>query len=340
MNLIYLNAPGSLPWQTNLLDLLMLVIVISAIAYAVVQFRAGKRIYAVVLLAALIYGQVLELAGMATLNMYLQGQFVVMLNYPAIPLFAGTTAMPFYVTIFYPVWFFLGFKVIEALGIKKAWQSAVTGGLFAISIDAPYIIEGNLRHIVWWTWDPNFKMFQYFAGWPLADMCWQAVFGMVFYFLIFHFRPRIDGSAEAKWSNAKAFGVFAPLVAPIVIVVGTILLAPLTITTLLGGAQWPVASMLVVAMISVAVVALRSAEPAFTRIEPITAWVVGIYVVSFAAMIIANVVREGGLTLYIAVQILGLLAALAFVTFPMYAPRRSASAATSGRDHGLAAAER
>jgi hypothetical protein len=137
-----------------------------ALANAVIEFRRGVRIYAFVFVSALVYGLVLELAGMASLNMYVQGNFVVMLNFPAIPLFAGTTAMPLYVSLFYPVIFSIGFKIVEALGITSRWKAAATGGLFMIALDAAYIIEGNLRHVVWWTWRADFVMFQYWLGWP------------------------------------------------------------------------------------------------------------------------------------------------------------------------------
>ena len=68
MNLIVLNSPADLPWQTNLCDLMLLTMFLAAVAYSVVQFRRGRRIYSAVLTAATIYGLILELAGMATLN--------------------------------------------------------------------------------------------------------------------------------------------------------------------------------------------------------------------------------------------------------------------------------
>lgn len=318
MNLIVVNNPAHLPWQTNLFDVLMLTMFVAAAVYSVVQFRRGRRIYGVVLTAATIYGLVLELAGMATLNMYVQGNFLVMINWTAMPLWKGTTMMPFYVVIFYPVILFTGFKVIESLGIQKRWQAAVTGGLFMITLDAPYIIEGNLRHIVWWTWDPNFKMFQYWVGWPLADLCWQGVWDALFLYIMMWAVPRIDPSG---WSNAKSFGVFAPLAALAVLVGGTILLTPLTVATVLGAPQWPLVVALVAVYAVVAATALRTARPA-GRAETYTVAIVLAYVVSFAAMVLANVVFEGGITQYIVVQAVGLVLMTAFALFPAIARRR------------------
>ncbi|WP_068271583.1 hypothetical protein [Aldersonia kunmingensis] len=204
MSPVIINDPFDLPWQTNVYDTLILALFVAAVINAVRQYRRGTRMYAFVLASALVYGIVLELAGMATLNMYLQGDFAIMLNFPAIPLFAGTTAMPLYVTLFYPVIFTVGFKVVEALGIEKNWQAAITGGLFMIFLDAPYIIEGNLRHVVWWTWDTDFIMFQFWEGWPLADMAWQAIWGSAFYFLMLHARPRLDGDID-PWTTSRDF---------------------------------------------------------------------------------------------------------------------------------------
>lgn len=325
MNPIVVNNPAHLPWQTNLFDVLMLTMFVSAVAYSVVQFRRGRRIYGVVLTAATIYGLVLELAGMATLNMYVQGKFLVMINWTAIPLWKGTTMMPFYVVIFYPVILFTAFKVVEALGIRKRWQSAVAGGLFMIALDAPYIIEGNLRHIVWWTWDPNFKMFQYWVGWPLADLCWQGVWDALFLYLMLWAVPRLEPSG---WSNAKAFGGFAPLAALAVLVGGTILLTPLTVATLLGAPQWPLVVALVAAYAIVAATALRTARPTVGG-DPCTAAIVSIYVASFTAMVIANVVFERGITQYIVVQTVGLVLMTALALFPALASRNDASPAVN-----------
>ncbi len=327
MRLIVVNNPADLPWQTNLFDALMLTMFVSAMVYSVVQFRRGHRRYAVVLTAAIVYGLVLELAGMATLNMYVQGNFLVMINWTAIPLWKGTTMMPFYVVIFYPVFLFTGFKVLEALRIQKRWQAAVTGGLFMIGLDAPYIIEGNLRHVVWWTWDPNFTFFQYWVGWPLVDLCWQGLWDALFLYVMLWAVQRIDSSPSdvPGWSNAKSFGVFAPLAALAVLVGGSMLLIPLTIGTALGAPQWPFVVLLVAGYAAVATMALRTARPA-NRVEPFTGFVVFLYVVAFAAMVIGNVIFEHGVTQYIVVQTLGLTLISGLALIPAIPRRKDALA--------------
>ena len=314
MNLIVFNNPADLPWQTTLVDLMLLAMFVAALTYSVSNFRRGRRIYLAVLTAAFVYGLVLELAGMATLNLYQQGDFMVTINWPELPLWQGTTMMPAYVLIFYPVFLFTGFKIVERLGIEKRWQAAVVGGLFMIAMDAPYIIEGNLRHVVWWTWDPDFQFFQYWVGWPLVDLCWQGIWDAVFIYVMLWALPRIDATAQghlARWSDAKALGAFPLLAALTVLVSGPILLSPIVVVTALGGPQWPVVVLLVAGYAAVAAHALRTARPPLP-IERFTIGLVAIYAASLAAMVLGNIVYEGGLTQYIVVQAVGLVAMCAF----------------------------
>jgi uncharacterized membrane protein SirB2 len=249
----------------------------------------------------------------------------VMINWPAFPLWKGTTMMPSYVLILYPAFLFTGFKVIEALGIEKRWHAAIVGGLFLIALDAPYMIEGPLRHVQWWTWDPNFTYFQYFVGWPLLDVCWQGTWEALFLYIMLWALRRIDAGENggARWSNAKALGAFPPLAALMVLAIGPFLLLPVTGVTALGGPQWPVVALLIAAYIAVAVIALRTARPTGS-VEPVTAIMVFVYVASFAAMVIENIVHEGRLTEYIVVQIIALIAVTGLALFPLTARRRRA----------------
>jgi len=339
MDLIVFNNPADLPWQTNLCDLMLLAMFLAAVSYSVVQFRRGRCIYVVVLTAAFTYGLVLELAGMAALNMYQQGEFAVMINWQALPLWHGTTMMPSYVLIFYPVFLFTGFKVVERLGVEKRWQAAITGGLFMIAMDAPYIIEGNLRHVVWWTWDPNFVYFQYWVGWPLLDLCWQGIWDAVFIYIMLWALPRIDATIEGvppRWSNAKAFGGFPPLAALTVLLAGPILMSPVTIVTALGGPQWPLVVPLVAGYTVVAIAALRGARPPIP-IERFTVGLVFIYLSCCAAMVIGNVVHEGTLMQYMVVQTVGLIVMSALAIYPL---RASRGGQTASPQQALAVATR
>jgi hypothetical protein len=246
-------------------------------------------------------------------------------------LWHGTTMMPSYVLIFYPVFLFTGFKVVERLGIEKRWQAAITGGLFMIAMDAPYIIEGNLRHVVWWTWDPNFKFFQYWVGWPLVDLCWQGIWDAVFIYLMLWALPRVDG-----WSKAKALGGFPLVAALTVLIVGPVLLSPIMIATALGGPQWPLVVLLVAGYIAVAVAALRTTRP--LPFERFTVGLVVMYVACLAAMVIANVVHKGALTQYALVQTAGLVVMSALALYPLRASRGGMTASIQEKPAVVASA--
>lgn len=323
MNLLMFNDPFELSWQANLYDVLMLSLFLTIVVHATVQWRRGTRMWMFLLIAALVYGQVIELAGMATLNMYLQGNFLVMLNYPALPPFEGTTAMPFYVTIFYPVIFSIGFKVVEGFGIPSRIKAAITGGLFMVLLDAPYSIEGGLRHVVWWTYDPNFPLFEFWLGWPLLELTWQALWGAAFYYFMLRRRPRVDGQVEKRVGIGRLLVVQAPLAALPAIGVGLVAMAPITITSLLGIPQRIVVSLLILGYVAVAVPALRKANPPRSFVDPwLAGWALW-FAVAFGAMVIGNVVYENGVTVYVAVQALGIIGVLALATFPLWAPRRA-----------------
>jgi hypothetical protein len=320
MTPVYVHNPANIPWQMNLFDVIMLAVLVSSAVYSVVQFRRGRRVYAVLMVTAFIYGLVLELGGMATHNSYTQGTFTVMLNWPALQLFQDSTQMPSYVPIFYPVVLFMGFKVLEALRIQSRWQAAITGGLIMVAIDAPYIIEGGLRHVVWWTWH-EWMMYQLWLGWPLVDLWWHATWDAMFFYLMLRAVPHLNSTLgnPAQWSNTKALAAFPLIASATVLVIGPFLHLPLAALTYLGGRQWPLVIVLVVAYAAVAVNALRGARP--RGIEAITIAVVGIYAAGFAAMIAANIAYQHGVTLYIAVQSCGVLVLCGFVAFPALARR-------------------
>lgn len=338
-DLILFNNPLELSWQSNLIEALKLGLFVLVTVYAVVQFRRGTRIYLFVVVTTFIYGVALELAGMATVNLYVQAPFTVMLNFPALPVFENTTAMPLYVSIYYPVIFMIGFKVVEALGVTRRWQAAIVGGLFMICQEAPFVIEGALSHVRWFTWHDN-PLLQFFAGWPLVDMYWQMTWGALYFWLLLRARDHLDGSADGRWASAGALGWRALLTAGTVLVVGPLLFAPVYLATATIGVHWPVLVVAVGAFFVITVAALRTACPPQRRVAPFTAVIVGFYVMSFVVMVAANVVYDGGVTQETAVQATGLLGMLLLATFPVWAshplprevriPDRGGASAPSG----------
>ena len=196
-------------WQTVVFDALMLTLFVAAVARAVLWHRRGVRIYGFVLIAGLVYGMVLELAGMATLNMYVQGDFPVMINFPALPLFAGTTAMPLYVTLFYPVIFTMGFLVVEALGIPSHWRNfALTGGLFMI-FSMRRTSSRNLEHRLVDV-GPAFRVVPVLARLAVGRYVLAVDLGATFFYVMLRCRAHLDGDARPWWSTRHALAVRTP----------------------------------------------------------------------------------------------------------------------------------
>jgi hypothetical protein len=155
-------------------------------------------------------------------------------------------------------------------------------------------------------------------------MAWEAVWGAVFYYLMLGARRHLDGPGGARWSTRRALGLQAPLRALAVLLIGGIMLSPLTIWTFVVGPQWPFMVVLVVALVAIAVSALRVAQPPARRSDNALTWWLGAYAAAFAALVVGNIIHEGHLTLYIAVQALGLVGVATFATFPLWAQRRTA----------------
>ncbi|MBF4162468.1 hypothetical protein [Nocardioides acrostichi] len=312
--------PADLVWQKNLMDLMFLGMFALASGCAVVAWRRGRRIDVLVLVAALWYGLFLELSGMMIHNSYQQGTFVLMLDWGWVPGLRDATLMPSYVPIFYPVMLYTGFRIVDSLGITALLQRAIAGGAIMLALDAPYIIEGGLRHVVWWTWG-DWNLYQLWQGWPAMDAWWQTTWGAAFLFAVYRFAP--TATATPRRLLLGSLGIGGGLN-----VVGPLLHLPLLGVTLAGWPQWPFMGVLAVVAWGVAIRAIATGRP---RAQGGAVGLVAGYVAAMGAMVIANAVYEGGLTLYIGVQALGLLALATLVALP-YAQRRAASSGASERE--------
>ncbi|BCQ08378.1 hypothetical protein JMUB5695_01808 [Mycobacterium heckeshornense] len=326
MSPIVLHNPLEISWYKNLLDLTFLLCLGLAIGYSARQYRRGRVVYAVLLVTAFFYGMLLELSGMVLHHSYTQGTFAVMLNFRMVPGLQDATLMPGYVPIFYPVFLFLGYKIVESLDIPSLWQRALTGGLVMACVDAPYIIQGGLPQIGWWTWH-QWKMYQLWLGWPLADLWWQMTWDALFFYVLWRAVPHLD----ARRSNTVTLLGF-PLAAAVGInLVAPLLHIPLILVTYLGTPQWPLVVALVLGYVIVAVRAMRLSPADF--VEPVTVIVAGIYVLSMAVMVIGNALYEKGLTEYIAVQSAALIILCGFVAYPALRGRSRRVPATDAESH-------
>ncbi|MEB4209539.1 hypothetical protein [Mycobacterium sp. 94-17] len=147
-------------------------------------------------------------------------------------------------------------------------------------LEAPFVIEGGLADMRWFTWRDE-PLLQFFAGWPFVDMYWQMTWGAVFFGVVLRARAHIDGEAARRWSTGKVLGLYPPLVAAFVIVVGSVLFAPIYLATITIGRHWPALVVTVAGFLVVAVTALRAARPPSRHIQPVTVGVTVAYLGPF-----------------------------------------------------------
>lgn len=315
MNFLVFNDPRTIPWYTNLFDLLMLTLFVLGVITSVRAARRGRRDYLFVISAAVVYGLMLELGGMGYRDMYAQGRFAVMLDWGFLHL-TNHTLMPAYVPIFYPVFFFLGYRLVEGVGIVSPVRRAIAGGLvMGALLDPPYIIQGNLDQSRWWTWTP-WELYHFWLGWPLIDLWWQTAWGAAMYYVLFRLRPRIDsGFGGRTWLRL----VVAPVLAAVtVLVVGPFLHVPLVVLTDMGVPQGLPDAVLVVVFALVALTSRRAPAP---RADPIVIGAVGLYVLVFGAMQVGNVVHEGGIEFHVVVQSAALVGLVLLALAPLLGRR-------------------
>ncbi|MGH3678064.1 MAG: hypothetical protein ACRDU5_20475, partial [Mycobacterium sp.] len=187
------NNPFDVGWQLHALDAIMVLINVVAVVYAIHQYRRGRPTYLVLWLSALFYGVILEFTtGMLISRSYIQGEFTVMLATGSIP--GYKTDMPFYILLLYPTIMFLGFKLVEAFGIRSILARAVSAGVFTVLIDAPYVVNGPLPNVGWWQWLDwtlaGRHMFQYWYGWPMADAMWELTWPPLLMWLVWQWERR------------------------------------------------------------------------------------------------------------------------------------------------------
>ncbi len=183
------NNPLDVGWQFHALDAIMLLINIVALTYSIREYRNGRPTCLVLWLSALLYGLILEFTtGMPISRSYVQGEFTAMLATGSIP---GL----------YPAINFLGFKLVEAFGIRSILARAMSAGVFTMLIDAPYVVNGPLPNVRWWEWlDWTLNgrhMFQYWYGWPMADAMWELTWPPLLMWLVWQWERR----AAATQSN-------------------------------------------------------------------------------------------------------------------------------------------
>lgn len=324
MTFFRFNNPLHLPWSHDLLDVSLLTCFVIAVVYSGRAYRRGRPEYAVLMVTALFYGQIIELSGMIWHHSYTQGEFAIMLDYRVFPLFARSTAMPAYVIILYPTLLFLGYRLVEPIGVIRRWQRAVTGGLIMALLDAPYAIQGGLAYIDWWTWRPWY-MYQFWMTWPLADLWWRLTWDALLLWVIYRSTPRIrswyaDPAAIRARTHWKALVVVPLGIAVAVNLVGPLLHLPIVIPTVLGLRQAPFVTLLVLAEVTVVVFAEKRPR---REIEVAGLVAAGVYVLSMAVLVTGDIVHVRAVTDYVTVQFVALTALAIAAVYPPVVARRN-----------------
>ena len=324
-DVVELTSPFDLPWQTDIVGAVILAMFVIAAVYSAIKWRRGRRIYGVLMITAGIYGMMLEVIGMMILKIYHRGTFQIMLNPAALPLVPDSTpALPLYVVIYYPTMLFVGYKIIEALRVARPLNAAAVGGLAMIALEAPYVIQGHLDHLSWWTYNLDSPLVEFVGSWPMIDLCWLATCHAVFFAIIAAVRPSIDPHTvlgHTRWTNLFAALGFPSMAAVVVLAATSMISSPMSVVTLLGLPQWMIAAVVVTGFAVITVHTLMTAAPA-DHVEPVTTVLVGLYSATFAIMIVVSTASAQmpiGSTL---VQIIGLVVAGFLATYPTLHRRR------------------
>jgi hypothetical protein len=338
MGFFRFNDPATVPWYHHGLDLMVFLCFVLATAHAVRQARQGRRDLLVLIATAILYGMTIELSGMIWHRSYVQGDFTVMLGFNSLSLFEGSTDMPLYVPFFYPVFLTFGYELTQAFGFVRPWQRAVAGGFLMGLLDTGYIIEGGLRHVVWWTWG-DWWLYELWLGWPLVDLWWEMTWHAVIFWLIYRTTPKVDAwfrERSPRTARVRAYLLLPLAIAVVVNLVCPVLHLPLIVASQMGASQAPWVALLFVAFGAVFLFSEKRPE---ANLDRSLSWRMAIYLAALSPMVIANAVHEGRFTDYCVVQTLALIALVITWRSPVWLARRTPALSPAARSFASRDAE-
>lgn len=323
------NNPLTLGWQFHVLDAIMLLITVVAVAYSVRQYRRGRPTYLVLWLSALCYGLILEFTtGMLISRSYIQGEFTAMLTTGSIP--GYRTDMPAYILLLYPTLNFLGFKLIESFGIRSISARAIAAGAFTLLMDAPYVVNGPLPGVRWWQWLDwtigGRHIFQYWYGWPMADAFWELTWPPLLMWLVWQWERRTAGAANTVGVRRGPITtlIATPIVIGLIVNTGGLFLSfPLAIAIGFDLPQYP----FILGTAAVAFGTLLLSEKKPVGMDGVGWMLVGIYVIGYSAVTIAQFAARPVPAGQITVVLVALAALVLLAVQPGRARRRVDSAA-------------
>lgn len=321
MSPLRFNSWSDVSGYAHALDLFFLVAFAYALAYSIRRFRAGERIYLVAFVSAMLYGFVLEVHGMLTHASYTQGEFLLMWHFKQFAAFEGSTDMPFYVPLFYPVWVLTAFKLVEPLGIRGDAARAVGVGVCCLLMDLPYVLPAPF--VGWWQWHP-FEYYQLWLGWPLMDGIWELTWPAAFFWWLFKTMPRIDAAHDrhdrrAAWKSLLAW--------PLVFAIGMNLLTPLLMAPAAapirifdGFRHYPIAALYVVVAATLFLFCRKQIRRDLLTARDV--FLPALHVASFGAIGLSKLVQEGGFQDYLLVDAMALYAVSMIILYPRFVARR------------------
>lgn len=156
--------------------------------------RAGDGAALWVLLAAAVYGSLLDLAALAGVGGFEHGRFTVMI--------AGR--LPLYIALMYVNHLGLSWRLLERAR-APGWSRAAAAGVCGVLLDGA--MQGPAQALGWWVWrDDNPLFAARLAGIPVANLLWGALFPAAFLALADRARGRL-GAARGARGLALSLGV-------------------------------------------------------------------------------------------------------------------------------------
>ncbi|MFT4969540.1 MAG: hypothetical protein ACI9O4_001288 [Chitinophagales bacterium] len=207
------NSPSELiDWSHLAIELIIYVGLILAFAHAWRSYkRSGSPSALLTLLAAFLYGLVMDILSYYTVENFWHGEFTIMLLF---------NKLPFYIACFYPALIYHAVMTIRRYDFSRVVEALSTGFFIAFL----YMIFDNLGPMLgWWIWDTTDPTtFPYVSSVPLTSYAWMFLFTSAFTYINSKISWDWIASDESKWKI-----ILAHVVQPIItIFMGVLLFIP------------------------------------------------------------------------------------------------------------------
>ncbi len=210
---ISFNAPGELlDWSFIVIELILLVGIICAIAHAIRHARqSGSNSALLTLGACFYYGVLMDMFGYYGPESFWHGEFSVMFLYNRLPL---------YIALFYPAFMYHAYMMIRRYNFTPLVEAVSVGFYSGLT----YQIFDNLGpQLGWWIWDPAEVTNQPFlSSVPVTSYQWFCTFEAAFAYIT----RKICWDMPANGASNKkiAWGVCA--IPFLTFIVGTLIFVP------------------------------------------------------------------------------------------------------------------